>query len=265
MLRWYDYLFKQAKNGMESEKPVRVFTMGRNEWRNFDDWPPPGAQAQRMYLHSGGKANSSGGDGSLNSTTPKAEPADHYVYDPANPVQTRGGGLCCDNGQLAAGPKEQSDIEKRNDVLVFTSEPLAADLDATGPVSVELFVQSSAVDTDFTAKLVDVASEWIRAEYYGWNSADALPEFNGEGGEYFGWASLQNHRWILWATSNVFLAGHRIRVDISSSNYPRFDRNLNTGETDVAHATKKNAATNTLLHDAAHPSALSISVLPAGN
>src|SRR5579862_1418383 len=157
MLRWYDYIFKQAKNGLDSEKPVRVFTLGRNEWRNFDDWPPPNAQQQKMYLHSGGKANSSGGDGSLNSATPKAEPADHYVYDPANPVQTRGGGLCCDNGQLAAGPKEQTDIEKRSDVLVFTSEPLAADMDVTGPVSVELFVQSSAADTDFTAKLVDVA------------------------------------------------------------------------------------------------------------
>jgi putative CocE/NonD family hydrolase len=264
MLLWYDYLFKQAKNGMESEKPVRVFTMGRNEWRNFDDWPPPGAQAQRMYLHSGGKANSSGGDGSLNSTTPKAEPADHYVYDPANPVQTRGGGLCCDNGQLAAGPKEQSDIEKRNDVLVFTSEPLAADLDATGPVSVELFVQSSAVDTDFTAKLVDLGPNGFAQ-----NITDGILRMryrnSMEKAENISAGQVYKITIDLWATSNVFLAGHRIRVDISSSNYPRFDRNLNTGETDVAHATKKNAATNTLLHDAAHPSALSISVLPEGN
>ena len=263
MLRWYDFLFKNVMNGMEKEKPVRVFTMGTNEWRDFDAWPPPGAQTQRMYLHSAGKANSSAGAGSLSTTAPgPTETADSYLYDPANPVPTRGGPLCCSQDLLLPGAKEQGDIEKRNDVLVYSTEPLGQDMDVTGPVTVELYVRSSAVDTDFTAKLVDV-----HPDGYAQNMTDGIVRMryrdSRDKPELMKPGQIYKITVDLWATSNVFLAGHRLRLEVSSSNFPRFDHNMNTGDADIAHATKKVPATNTILHDAAHPSALVISVVPA--
>jgi putative CocE/NonD family hydrolase len=263
LLRWYDYIIKSAPNGMDQEKPVRVFTMGRNEWRDFDDWPPPGAEPQRMYLHSSGSANGSAGAGSLSTTAPSGdESPDHYVYDPANPVQTRGGPLCCENNLLTAGPKEQRDIETRKDILIYSTEALSQEIDVTGPVTVELYVKSSAVDTDFTAKLVDVwpsgfvqnITEGILRMRY--RNSREKPELMKPGDVYKITVDL-------WATSNVFQAGHKLRIEVSSSNYPRFDRNLNTGDPDIAHATKKVVATNTILHDKDHPSAIVLSVLPA--
>ncbi len=263
MLRWYDYIIKSASNGMDKEKPVRVFTMGRNEWRDFDDWPPPGAQLQRMYLHSSGTANSSASDGSLSMTAPSGEEsADHYVYDPANPVPTRGGPLCCESGLLEPGPKEQSDIEARKDILVYSTQALAQDLDVTGPITVELYVKSSAVDTDFTAKLVDV---WPNG--FAQNLTDGILRMryrdSREKPELMKPGEIYKITVDLWATSNVFQAGHRLRMEIASSNYPRFDRNLNTGDPDIAHATKKVTATNSILHDKEHPSAIVLSVLTA--
>jgi uncharacterized protein len=263
MLQWYDFLLRDVANGLDKEKPVRVFTMGRNEWRDFDEWPPANAKTERMYLHSAGKANGSAGDGTLSEAMPGAnEAADQYVYDPANPVPTRGGALCCANDLLVAGPKEQRDIETRNDVLVYSTEPLAQDLDVTGPVSVELYVKSSAMDTDFTAKLVDV---WPSG--FSQNLTDGILRMryrdSREKPENMTPGQAYKITVDLWATSNVFQAGHRLRVDISSSNFPRFDRNLNTGEADIAHATRKVAATNSVLHDAAHPSAVVLSVMPA--
>jgi uncharacterized protein len=262
MLRWYDFLFKNINNGMENEKPVRVFTMGSNVWRNFDDWPPPDARTQKMFLHSAGKANGSDGVGSLTMTAPGAnEIADTYVYDPSNPVQTRGGPLCCRADLLSPGPKDQTDIEKRHDILIYTTEPLTQDLDATGPVTIELFVKSSTVDTDFTAKLVDV-----HPDGFAQNITEGILRMryrdSREKPAKITPAQVYKITVDLVATSNVFLAGHRLRVEISSSNYPRFDRNLNTGDPDIQHASAKVVATNTILHDAEHPSALVLSVLP---
>jgi putative CocE/NonD family hydrolase len=263
MLRWYDFLFKNINNGMENEKPVRVFTMGSNMWRDFDDWPPPDARNQKMYLHSAGKANGSDGVGSLSSIAPATnEIADSYAYDPANPVQTRGGPLCCRADLLSPGPKDQTDIEKRHDILIYSTEPLTQDLDVTGPVTVELFVKSSAVDTDFTAKLVDV-----HPDGYAQNITEGILRMryrdSRENPAKMAPGQIYKIAVDLVATSNVFLAGHRLRVEISSSNYPRFDRNLNTGDPDIQHASAKVVATNTILHDAAHPSALVLSVLPS--
>jgi putative CocE/NonD family hydrolase len=251
IIRWYDYLFKHAPNGMDKEKPVRVFAMGTNQWRDFDTWPPPNSQAQRMYLHSGGKANSSAGDGSLSPAAPAQEPPDNYSYDPTNPVPTRGGPLCCQQNLLLPGPKDQSDIEKRSDVLIYTTQPLDRDFDVTGPVTLELWVKSSAVSTDFTGKLVDV---WPNG--FAQNITEGILRLR---------KLDQDARQIsidLWATSNVFLAGHRLRLEVSSSNFPRFDRNLNTGDPDIAHATKTVVAQNTIVHDKQHPSSLVLSVLP---
>lgn len=155
-LDWYDYLFRGARNHF-AEKPVRVFVMGINKWRDEDAWPPRNVRPTKYFLHSTTAANSLRGDGLLSTDTPQAaEAGDHYVYDPANPVPTIGGPLCCDPQHLPAGPRDQRPAESREDVLVYSTAPLANDLEVTGPVTLELYAKSSAVDTDFTAKLVDV-------------------------------------------------------------------------------------------------------------
>ncbi len=260
ILDWYDFLFKDLRNQFATDKPVKLFVMGANEYRQQDDWPPPQAQPTKYFLHSGGKANSLRGDGSLAASAPKSEPSDTYVYNPANPVPTVGGPLCCDAKHMEPGPRDQRSVENRDDVLVYSTAPLARDLEVTGPVIADLFVKSSAVNTDFTAKLVDVAPDGfaqnltegiLRMRYR------ASPEH----------ATLINPGQIyeisidLWATSNVFLRGHSLRLEISSSNFPRFDRNLNTGE-EIKFARTFVAATNTILHDAQHPSALVLPVMP---
>ncbi len=261
ILDWYDFLFKGIRNQFATDKPVKLFVMGANEYRQEDDWPPPQAQPTKYFLHSGGKANSLRGDGSLSASASKSEPADAYVYNPANPAPTVGGPLCCDAEHYEPGPRDQRSVENRDDVLVYSTGPLARDLEVTGPVTADLFVKSSAVDTDFTAKLVDVAPDGfaqdltegiLRMRYH------SSPEH----------AALINPGQIyeisvdLWATSNVFLRGHLLRLEISSSNFPRFDRNLNTGE-EIKFARTFVSATNTILHDAQHPSALVLPVMPS--
>lgn len=260
MLRWYDRLLKGMGNGVEREKPVKIWVMGENVWREEDDWPLARAKSTRFYLHSGGKANSLAGDGTLNSEGPQTEPADHFVYDPAEPVPTRGGGLCCDNTHLASGAFDQRPNEARDDVLVYSTPALKENFEVTGPISVELYASSSAVDTDFTAKLVDVwpngfaqnlTDGILRARY---RNSQEKPEFMNPGGIY-------RFTIDLWATSNVFRAGHQLRLEISSSNFPRFNRNLNTGE-DPGRATRLVKATNTIYHDREHPSATILPVVP---
>jgi putative CocE/NonD family hydrolase len=259
MLRWYDYLLKGAANGVEREKPVKIFVMGKNSWREEDDWPLARAKSTRFYLHSGGSANGLGGDGTLGAGAPGAEPADRFVYDPADPAPTRGGSLCCDAAHLAPGAFDQRPVEARPDVLVYSTPAFEQNFEVTGPVSVELYAGSSAVDTDFTAKLVDV---WPNG--FAQNLTDAIVRAryrnSQEKAELMSPGEVYKFTIDLWATSNVFLAGHRLRVEISSSNFPRFDRNMNTGE-DQARATRMMKATNTIYHDRAHPSALVVPVV----
>jgi uncharacterized protein len=259
-LDWYDYLFKGKQNEFANGKPVRIFVMGLNEWRNEESWPLKRAKATSYYLTSQGKANSAAGDGSLSTKGAKTEAVDTYVYDPANPVPTVGGPLCCDSPHLAAGPRDQKEVEARQDVLVYSTEPLANDVEVTGPVSLDLFAKSSAVDTDFTAKLVDVGPDGfarnltegiLRARFRESTEAEPKPITAGEVYEY---------KIDLWSTSNVFMKGHRIRLEVSSSNFPRFDRNLNTGKDDATDG-EMVKATNTVLHDGAHPSALILPVV----
>jgi hypothetical protein len=259
-LRWYDYLLKGKKNGLESEKAVKIFVLGKNVWREEEDWPLARARITRFYLHSQGKANSLSGDGTLSALEPASEHVDQYIYDPADPVPTRGGPLCCDAPRLAPGAIDQRPVEARSDVLVYSSPPFKEDFEVTGPISVELYASSSAVDTDFTGKLVDVwpngfaqnlTEGILRARYR--NSTERV-EFINPGEVYK--LTLD-----LWATSNVFLKGHKLRLEISSSNFPRFDRNLNTGE-EANRGTRWVKATNTIVHDREHPSALVLPVVP---
>ena len=261
ILDWYDFLLKGMQNQFATEKPVKLFVMGVNEYRQQDDWSPPQAQATKYFFHSAGKANSLRGDGSLSTSAPKSEPADNYVYNPANAAPTMGGPLCCDAEHMEPGPRDQRSVENRDDVLVYSTGPLSQDLEVTGPVTADLFVKSTAVDTDFTAKLVDVAPDGFAK-----NLTEGILRMRYRASPEHG--TLMNPGQIyeitldLWATSNVFLRGHSLRVEISSSNFPRFDRNFNTGE-DIKVAHTLVSANNTILHDAQHPSALVLPVMPA--
>jgi len=260
-LEWYDYLFKGVQNRF-ARKPVRIFVMGTNEWRDEDDWPVARAHSTKYFLHSSKGANSERGDGVLSREAPSnSEAADHYVYDPSHPVPTTGGPLCCDSKHLAPGPKDQRSVETREDVLIYTTTEFTRDIEVTGPVKLELYAKSSAVDTDFTAKLVDVwpngfaqnlTEGIIRARYR--NSQDT-PELMRPD-------QIYKFDIDLWSTSNVFRQGHRLRLEVSSSNFPRFDRNMNSSSA-PEFETRGAPATNTILHDREHPSALLVPVVEA--
>lgn len=261
-LRWFDYWLKGMANGILDEPRVKVFVMGANRWREADDWPIPGTRYTRYYFHSGGRANSLFGDGVLDLAAPGAEPPDTYVYDPQNPVPTLGGSTCCaeDVTPISMGPRDQCPAEWRPDVLVYTTAPLDAEVEVTGPVSVTLFAASDARETDFTAKLVDVfpngyamnvAQGIIRARYRdSWEHPTLL-----EPGRVY------RYPIDLWSTSNCFRKGHRIRVEISSSNFPQFDRNPNTGNPFGLDAELRTAG-QTVYHDAEHPSHILLPVIP---
>jgi uncharacterized protein len=261
MLNWYDALLKGQTSASTTEKPVKIFVMGRNEWREEDDWPLSRAKTTKYYLHSAAAANAASGDGTLSMAAPGAEKTGQFTYDPNDAAPTLGGPLCCGPFPPAGlGPQDQSNAESRSDVLVFTTPVLTKDLEVTGPVSLELYVSSSAVDTDFTGKLVDVwpngfaqnLTEGILRLRY--RNSQEKPELAKPGETY--------HITVdLWATSNVFLTGHKLRLEVSSSNFPRFDRNLNTGE-EQAGATRMSKANNVIYHDKAHPSALVLPVVP---
>jgi hypothetical protein len=259
-LRWYDYIMKGRDNGIGSEAPIRVFLMGRNTWLDLQDWPAPGTKEVRYHLHSDGAANTAQGHGSLAEAKPGAEQPDRYTYDPKDPVPTTGGAGFGD-ATMRQGPVDQRSVEGRRDVLVYTSAPAAKDITLLGPVSLDLFVSSSAVDTDFTGKLLDVGPDGtarnltegiLRARYR--NSRERA--------EFLKPGEPVRITVDLGSTAHVFLPGHSIRVEVSSSNFPRFDRNLNTGA-DIAGASGASiAATNTVLHDSDHPSALVARLLP---
>ncbi|MDD2763783.1 MAG: CocE/NonD family hydrolase [Opitutaceae bacterium] len=263
-LRWYDHLLKGIDNGMAREKPVRIFVMGKNVWRDEDDWPLARARPTRYYLHSEGKANTLSGDGRLSLAPPTSsaasarasEPADKYVYDPDDPTPTQGGALI--GGP--PGPLDQRAVESRSDVLVYTTPAFEQDTEVTGPVSLELYVSSSAVDTDFTGKLVDV---WPNG--FAQNLTDGILRMryrnSMEKAELMNPGEVYKVTIDLWSTANVFLAGHKLRLEIASSNFPRFDRNPNTGggpESSAAHI----PATNVIHHDQDHPSALIVPIVP---
>jgi putative CocE/NonD family hydrolase len=257
-LEWYDFLFKGVQNAF-AKKPVRIFVMGANEWRDEDAWPLQRAIAVKYFLHSRKAANSLRGDGMLSNEAPATESADQFVYDPANPAPTTGGPLCCDGTHQPGGPKDQRALEAREDVLVYSTPALEHDTEVTGQVMLELWAKTTAVDTDFTAKLVDVwpngfaqnlTEGIVRARY---RDSQEKPELLNPGQVYR--LALD-----LWSTSNVFKKGHKIRLEISSSNFPRFDRNLNTGES-AQFATRSVTATNAVLHDAEHASVLMLPVV----
>ncbi|MBU1384488.1 MAG: CocE/NonD family hydrolase [Alphaproteobacteria bacterium] len=227
---WFDRWLKGERQAFPASTPhVQYFTMGENRWQSSEHWPPRGVRTVRMYLRSDGAANSLNGDGRLSLEAPPAtEAPDRYRYDPMNPVQTIGGGDCCNGGLVTAGAFDQRPIEARNDVLVYTSEPLTEPLEVTGFIEAVLKVSSSAPDTDFAVKLVDVAPDGtayilgdtiFRARYRdGYDRPTLLVP-----------GQVATVRPTPMTTSNTFQPGHRIRVEVTSSNFPKFVRNLNTG------------------------------------
>ncbi len=232
---------------------ISFFSMGTNNWKEAASWPPRGVHRQHLFLVSMGHANSASGDGMLLPALSKSkDDSDSFTYDPKHPVPTIGGRLCC--GVVAPGAFNQSAAEKRNDVLVYSTRPLDHDLDISGYVSVHLFIKTSAPDTDFTSKLVDVSpdgttrnvSDGIQRLRYRKTLASVIPYNPG---------SVTKVTIDLGPTSNVFLAGHRIRLEISSSNFPKFARNLNNMTTGYE-TVESSVANNTILHDRKHRSTL---------
>ncbi len=264
-LRWFDRHLKGKAEVNVPSKRVRVFDLGARAWRSFDDWPAPAAIETRWYLSGPGTAKGAAG-GRVDSILPGAEPPDRYRYDPADPTPSSGGATCCVVPGLYPeimqwGPQDQRTVEQRSDVLVYTSAPLTRDLTVAGPVTVRLYASTSARDTDFTAKLVDVlpdgtainlADGIIRGRY---RESTTTPTLLEPGRVY-------PFEIDLGATANTFRTGHRIRIEIASANFPWYDRNLNTGG-DLARETRMQVADQTVYHDATRASYVSLFVLPA--
>ena len=258
---WFDLFLKGEKNGLLDTLPkVRYFTMGMNKWQNSDTWPPAGAGPLTYYLSSGGNANSKNGDGVLSLKPPATAKPDGFSYDPMNPIPSHGGNVCCTGNAVVGGSLDQQKMEERQDILVYSTDPLTEGMEVSGPIEVTLFASSDAKDTDFTIKVVDVypdgraynLDETIQRVRYreGYDKA----ETRMEPGKVYK-VALQP-----MTTSNYFEAGHRIRIEVSSSNFPRFDRNLNTGGKNYDEV-KGVVANNKIHHSKQYPSSIRLSVV----
>jgi putative CocE/NonD family hydrolase len=250
---FFDYYLKDEDNDFHDDTPrVQFYTMGSNEWQSADAWPPADAEPVTMYLASGGSANSVFGDGTLSAEAAMGAGTDTFTYDPMNPVPALGGGVCCNRGAALGGSFDQRGIEARADVLVYTSEPLESDLEVTGSVRAKLFVSSDARDTDFTVKLVDVHPDGTA-----WNVDDTILRARfREGYEqevFMEDGQVYELNPTPMSTSYQFKAGHRIRVEVSSSKFPQYMRNLNTGGNNYDE-TESVVARNTVHHSAQYPS-----------
>jgi uncharacterized protein len=249
-LRWYDHYLKGEDNGIDREPPIEIFFMGVNKWQHAQEWPLPGTKFTPYYL---------GGSHALSDSKPSVAGSDTYKYDPNNPVPTLGGNNCCGTPTLA-GPKDQRPIESRNDVLGYTSDALRTPVAIAGPVRMKLFAATDGRDTDWMIKLIDVhpdgfamnvAEGMLRARFR--NGVDKM--------ELLQPGQVYEYDIDMAGTANVFQPGHRIRVDITSSNFPQFDRNPNTGE-DLGASSKTRVAAQTLHHGAAKASHILLPVVP---
>jgi putative CocE/NonD family hydrolase len=258
---FFDRFLKGEKNTRLDMLPkVTYFTMGLNKWQSSDTWPPAGAQTMTLYLSSAGRANSLAGDGQLVASPPAADKPDSFTYDPMNPVLSYGGNVCCTGNAIQAGAFDQRKMEAREDVLVYTSELFKEGIELSGPIEPTLYVSSDAKDTDFTVKIVDVYPDGTaynldesiqRARY---REGYDRPAVSMEPGKVYK-VTLQP-----LTTSNYFEAGHRLRLEISSSNFPRFDRNLNSGGNNYDED-KGVVAHNSVHHSKQYPSQVVVTVV----
>jgi putative CocE/NonD family hydrolase len=260
---WFDHFLKgeDEDKGLLAKMPkVRYYTMGINKWQASETWPPAGAQPLKFFLSSNGKANTLDGDGALVATAPPADNSDKFDYDPLNPVPSYGGNVCCTGNAVQGGSFDQRKMEARPDILVYTTEPLAQGMEVSGPIEVTLYVSSDAKDTDFTVKLIDVYPDG-RA----YNLDETIQRLRYRNGYDKPLAWLEPGRIYKVTlqpmnTSNYFEAGHRIRIEVSSSNFPRFDRNLNTGGRNYDES-KPVIAHNVVHHSKQYPSEVKITVV----
>jgi hypothetical protein len=254
------FLKGQTSERLDKQPKVTYFTMGANRWQTSETWPPKGAERMTLFLASGGSANSLYGNGALMPLPPAADAPDSFVYDPANPVTSRGGNVCCTGDAITPGAFDQRPVETRSDVLVYTSSPFKNGLELSGPIVPKLYVSSDAKDTDFTVKVLDVypdgraynLDESIQRMRYR-NGYDKPPAWMEPGRVYE--VSLQP-----LTTSNYFAPGHRLRIEVSSSNFPRFDRNLNTGGHNYDEADGV-VARNVVHHSKQYPSQVTVTVV----
>jgi putative CocE/NonD family hydrolase len=259
---FFDRFLKGTKSErLERQPKVQYFTMGLNKWQSSDTWPPRGATTRTFYLASGGKANTMNGDGLLTSGAPDADRPDAFTYDPMNPVTSYGGNVCCTGNAITAGSFDQRKMETRDDILVYTSEPFKDGLEVTGSIVPTLYVSSDVKDTDFTIKIIDVDTEG-RA----WNLDESIQRMRyREGYErppvFMEAGKVYKVTFQPLTTSNFFKPGHRLRIEISSSNFPRFDRNLNTGGNNYDEATGI-VAHNKVHHSKQYPSQIVVTVMP---
>ncbi len=255
-LRWFDYWLKGIDNGVMKEPPVRIFVMGENVWRDENEWPMARTRWTKYYVHSNGHANTLSGDGTLSTTEPSNEPTDNYAYDPAKPVPF----ITDPSFAQIGGPDDYRKVEERDDVLVFTSEAVAEDTEVCGPTRVKLYAVSSTPDTDFMAKLIDVwpngfaqrlTDGMVRARFRDGMDKPSLIEPG----------RVYAYDLDLWNTCQLYQKGHRIRIEISSSAFPKYDRNLNTGEV-LGKSTRMQVATQKIYHDKEHPSHVVLPIIP---
>ncbi len=260
---FFDKFLKDAKDTRVDTLPrVTYYTMGSNKWQASDTWPPPGATPTTFYLSSGGGANTLNGDGTLTTAAPKTDQPDGFIYDPANPVWSYGGNVCCTGNAVQAGSFDQRKMESRADILVYSSEPFKEGVELSGPITPTLYVSSDAKDTDFTVKVIDVdpdgrafnLDESIQRMRY--RDGYDRPLVWMEKGKVYK-VTLQPLN-----TSNYFAKGHRLRIEVSSSNFPRFDRNLNTGGNNYDED-KGVVARNSVHHSAQYPSSVTVTVVKA--
>jgi putative CocE/NonD family hydrolase len=264
--RWFDFHLKQIDNGVMDDSPVYVFVLGPNRWRAAADWPLPQTKWTRFYFHSGGKANTLGGDGTLSADAPKDEPPDRYDYDPKNPTPA----APFANGHID-GPRDTGEGPSRPDVLVYTTPPLEQDLELVGPVTAHLFAATSARDTDWMVRLCDVAPDGKAAFLCdGVLRARCRDEERGGAFNPEKLSTIEPNRAYTYTVEfwrpigNVFAKGHRIRIEVSSSFYPYYLRNLNTGADNIALETAEPVvAQQTIYHDAERPSHVVLPVIPA--
>ncbi len=254
------FLKSETSPAIEKLPKVTYFTMGINKWQTSETWPPAGARPMTWYLSSGGKANTMDGDGVLTSKPPAADTPDSFTYDPMNPVTSYGGNVCCTGTAIAAGSFDQRKMEVRPDILVYTSEPFEAGTEVSGPIVPTLYVSSDARDTDFTVKVIDVYPDG-RAynldesiQRMRWREGYEKPPVWIEAGKVYR-VTLQP-----LTTSNYFETGHRLRIEVSSSNFPRFDRNMNTGGNNYDETTGV-VAHNVVHHSKQYPSNVTITVV----
>ena len=256
MLRWFDAWMKEVHNGVKSEAPVRIFVMGSNQWIDEQEWPIARTRFTEFYFHSTGRANSLYGDGKLSTDKPQSEKSDFYTYDPDSPVPF----ITEPSFAQIGGPDDYRSIERRDDILVYTGDPVTHDTELCGPIKVTLYAASTATDTDYTAKLIDV---WPTG--FAERLSDGIVRARFRSGmdreELIQPGTVYEYQIDAWNTCQMFKSGHRIRLEISSSAFPKYPRNLNTGEP-LGQSTKIMTAQQTIYHDAQHPSHVTLPIVP---